>query len=57
VPCSKAGHVIFAGIARKIFSKDDVPLDHPSGLYTMISYIPKRLDEVADEMKAGLVAK
>ena len=35
----------------RIFSKDDVPLDHPNGLCTMIPYIPKSLDEVADELK------
>lgn len=34
----------------KVFPKDDVPLDHPSGLCTMLSYISKSLDEVADEL-------
>ncbi|GEM_PF-2010746 len=36
----------------QIFPKNDVPLDHPSGLCTMIPHIPKSLDEIADELKA-----
>lgn len=38
----------------KIFPKDDVPLDHPNGLCTMIPYIPDDLDTVADELKKWL---
>ena len=38
----------------QIFPKDDVPLDHPNGLCTMIPYIPKSLNEVADELKDWL---
>lgn len=38
----------------KIFPKDNVPLDHPNGLCTMIPYIPKDLDTVADELKKWL---
>lgn len=34
-----------------IFPKDSVPLDHPNGLCTLLSYIPKSLDEVADELR------
>lgn len=35
----------------KIYPKDNVPLDHPNGLCTMIPYIPKSLDEVAAELR------
>lgn len=35
----------------KIYPIDDVPLDHPNGLCTMIPYIPKSLSEVADELR------
>lgn len=35
----------------KIYPVDDVPLDHPNGLCTMIPYIPKSLNEVADELR------
>jgi hypothetical protein len=35
-----------------IFQKDDVPLDHPNGLCSMIPHIPKSLDEIADELVA-----
>lgn len=35
----------------KIYPVDDVPLDHPNGLCTMIPYIPKSLSEVADELR------
>lgn len=38
----------------QIFPKDDVPLDHPSGLCTMLPYIPKNLDTVADELKSWI---
>ena len=38
----------------QVFPKDDVPLDHPNGLCTMIPYIPKTLDEVADELREWL---
>lgn len=38
----------------QIFPKDDVPLDHPNGLCTMIPYIPKSLDEVATELREWL---
>ena len=35
----------------KIYPVDDVPLDHPNGLCTMIPYIPKSLNEVAYELR------
>ena len=35
----------------QIYPIDDVPLDHPNGLCTMIPYIPKSLDEVAIELR------
>jgi len=35
----------------QIYPIDDVPLDHPNGLCTMIPYIPKLLDEVATELR------
>ena len=38
----------------QVFPKDDVPLDHPNGLCTMIPYIPKSLDEVASELRNWL---
>ncbi|HHV42078.1 MAG TPA: hypothetical protein GXX72_04435 [Clostridiaceae bacterium] len=38
----------------QVFPKDDVPLDHPNGLCTMIPYIPKSLDQVADELRGWL---
>ena len=34
----------------QIFPKNDVPLDHPNGLCTMIPYITKSTDEVAEEL-------
>ncbi len=37
---------------ERIFPKDDVPLDHPNGWCAMISYIPKSLNEIADELRA-----
>ena len=39
---------------EQVFTKDDVPLDHPNGLCTMVPYIPKSLDTVADELKGWL---
>ena len=36
------------------YDKDKVPLDHPNGLCTMLPYIPKDLDNVADELKKWL---
>lgn len=38
----------------QVFPKDDVPLDHANGLCTMLPYIPKNLDEVADTLKSWL---
>lgn len=38
----------------KIYPKNNVPLDHPNGLCTMIPYIPKSLDEVATELRDWL---
>ncbi|NMA85483.1 MAG: hypothetical protein GX962_16650, partial [Epulopiscium sp.] len=38
----------------RIFPKDDVPLDHPNGLCSMVPYIPKNLEEVAGELKGWL---
>lgn len=35
----------------QVFPKDNVPLDHPNGLCTMLPYIPKDLDTVADELR------
>jgi len=35
----------------QVFPVDDVPLDHPNGLCTMIPYIPKDLDTVAEELR------
>ncbi len=35
----------------QIFPKDNVPLDHPNGLCTMIPAISKSLDSVADELR------
>jgi len=38
----------------QVFPKNNVPLDHPNGLCTMIPYIPKDLDTVAGELKAWI---
>ena len=38
----------------QIFPKDDVPLDHPNGLCTMLPHIAKSLDEVATELRDWL---
>lgn len=38
----------------KIYPKDDVPLDHPNGLCTMIPVIDKSLNDVADELRNWL---
>lgn len=38
----------------RVYPVDDVPLDHPNGLCTMIPYIPKSLSEVADELRRWL---
>lgn len=35
----------------QVFKKDDVPLDHPNGLCTMLPVIEKSLEEVADELR------
>lgn len=35
----------------RIYPVDNVPLDHPNGLCTMIPYIPKSLGEVATELR------
>lgn len=35
----------------QIFPKDDVPLDHPNGLCTMVPVINKSLDKIATELK------
>lgn len=35
----------------QVFPKGNVPLDHPNGLCTMLPYIPKDLDTVADELR------
>jgi len=35
----------------RIFPINDVPLDHPNGLCTMVPYISKSLDEVAAELR------
>lgn len=39
------------GLGEGIFPKDDVPLDHPNGLCTMIPHILKSTDEVATELR------
>lgn len=41
------GHIYLFGI-------EEVPLDHPQGLCTMLPYIPKSLDQVADELRGWL---
>lgn len=38
----------------EIFPKDDVPLDHPNGLCTMLPYIPKDTMTVATELRVWL---
>lgn len=38
----------------RIFPKDDVPLDHPNGLCTMVPVANKSLDKVATELKGWL---
>lgn len=38
----------------QIFPKDSVPLDHPNGLCTMLPYVPKDLNTVADELRDWL---
>lgn len=35
----------------QIFKFDEVPLDHPNGLCTMIPYIPKSLPEIGEELQ------
>jgi len=35
----------------QVFPKDDVPLDHPNGLCTMLPVIEKSLDQVAEELR------
>lgn len=35
----------------KVYPVDDVPLDHPNGLCTLLPYIPKSLDQVAEELR------
>lgn len=35
-----------------IYNKDEVPLDHPNGLCTMLPVMEKSMDEIADELKA-----
>ncbi|MBC8590618.1 phage head morphogenesis protein [Wansuia hejianensis] len=42
------------GLGIGIFPIDQVPLDHPNGLCTMIPYIPKPLDTVTDELRNWL---
>lgn len=37
-----------------IYPKNDVPLDHPNGLCSMLPYIPKSLDDVAQELNRWL---
>lgn len=34
----------------QIYSKDDVPLDHPNGMCQVTAVIPKTYDEIADEI-------
>lgn len=41
----------------KIYPIDDVPLDHPNGLCTMIPYIPKSTMEVATELRDWIDGK
>lgn len=38
----------------KVFPKDDVPLDHPNGLCTMLPVILKSFDSVADELRGWI---
>lgn len=35
----------------RVYPKDNVPLDHPNGLCTMLPHIPKSSEEVADELR------
>ncbi|MGO3751204.1 MAG: hypothetical protein ACTJGH_00385 [Peptoniphilaceae bacterium] len=41
----------------KIFKKDEVPLDHPNGLCTMIPYVSKDLEEIGDEIREWINGK
>lgn len=34
----------------QIYPKDDVPLDHPNGVCTMIPYIPKSFDDIGSDI-------
>lgn len=36
----------------QIFDKNDVPLDHANGLCSMLPYIDKSLDEIAEELRS-----
>ena len=36
----------------KYFQSTRCLFDHPSGLCTMLSYIPKKLDNITDEIKS-----
>lgn len=38
----------------QIFPKDDVPLDHPNGLCSMLPVIEKSLEEAAEELRLGI---
>lgn len=39
---------------EEVFPKNNVPLDHPNGLCTMIPHIPKDLDKIADELRSWI---
>lgn len=39
------------GLGPGVFPIDEVPLDHPNGLCTMISVISKSLNDIADELR------
>ena len=38
------------GLGAGVFPKDEVPLDHPNGLCTMLPHVPQDLDTIAEEL-------
>lgn len=42
------------GLGPGVFPKGQVPLDHPNGLCYMIPWIPKTLNDIADELRAWI---
>lgn len=35
---------------KHVFSKNDVPLDHPNGMCTLVAYIEKNMDDISNEL-------